>query len=60
MSLKLKCHLNWNVAKTEILLEQNVTETKYQLNKMSLKLKLHQNWFVTKSEMSLKLKCHLN
>ena len=44
MSLRLKCHWDWNFTKTE----------------MSLKLKCHWNWNVTKTEMPLKLKCHWN
>ena len=46
VSLKLKCHWNCNVAKSE----------------MQLKLKCNWNWNVTETEMSLKLKlkCHWN
>ena len=47
MSLKLKCHQEWKVTKTEMSPKKNVTETD-----------ISPNGNVTKTEMSLKLKCY--
>ena len=55
MSLKLKCHQNWNVTKIE-----RSPKLKCQKTEMSQQLKCHQNWNVAKTEMSPKLKCYQN
>ena len=59
-SLRLKCHFNLYVKKTEMLLKQNVTETKCLSKKISVNIKCHYNWNVPKTKMSQRLKCHLN
>ena len=57
LSLKLKCHKNWNFNKTgmsqKLILHQNWNVTKTDI---SPKLKYHWNWNVNKTEMSLTLK----
>ena len=44
MSLKIKCHLKWNVT----------------LNEISLQLEFHSNWNDNQIGMTIKLECHSN
>ena len=44
MSIKLKCHANWNVTQ----------------NGMSIKMEHNSKWNETHNELSLKFECHLN
>jgi hypothetical protein len=44
MSIKLKCHANWNVTQ----------------NGMSIKMEHNSKWKETNNELSLKFECHSN
>ena len=59
MSLKMECHLKWNVPQNELSPKMEC-DSKWSVtqNGMWLKMECHSKWKVTQNGMSLKMECN--